>query len=121
MLKDLSLCRSSWVKCNCRSSALISFRNIASGFILLIRSSLLTGILTRLSLGFASTTFLCISPPPLDLSILLIVCTAAPAHVGTYEGNQALYLGRVKPGLGFGLTHTSSSYVPPQFLNGMRS
>ena len=65
-----------------------------------------------------------VGPPSLRLalfSVTTVVSThlwAIPGFIGTYEGIQLIYLGRPKSGPGF--NHTSSSYVPPECLNGMQ-
>ena len=62
-------------------------------------------------LALAST-----SPLGRTLNTLLLIGTVS-ARLGSYEGDELAYLCRVKSGLG--LTHTSSSYVPPTCLSGI--
>ena len=56
------------------------------------------------------------SPLGRALNTLLLIGTVS-ARLGSYEGDESVYLCRMKSGLG--LTHTSSSYVPPTCLNGI--
>ena len=56
------------------------------------------------------------SPLGRALNTLLLIGTVS-ARLGSYEGDELVYLCRVKSGLG--LTHTSRSYVPPTCLSGI--
>ena len=56
------------------------------------------------------------SPLGRALNTLLLIGTVS-ARLGSYEGDESVYLCRMKSGLG--LTHTSSSYVPPTCLKGI--
>ena len=56
------------------------------------------------------------SPLGRALDIVLLI-GSIPARSGSYEGDELVYLCRMKSGLG--LTHTSSSYVPPTCRSGI--
>ena len=56
------------------------------------------------------------SPLGRALNTLLLIGTVS-ARLGSYEGDELVYLCRMKSGLG--LTHTSSSYVPPTCRKGI--
>ena len=56
------------------------------------------------------------SPLGRTLNTLLLIGTVS-ARLGSYEGDELVYLCRMKSGLG--LTHTSSSYVPPTCRKGI--
>ena len=62
---------------------------------------------------FTFLAFSCIRASSLRLWVL-ITAIATLARFGSYEGNESVYLCRLKTGLG--LTYTSNSHVPPQWL-----
>ena len=115
MLEELLPRRSAWITGN---HWLASFFNVWRHLLGLGCSLRAVVTLLAVLLRALVVASLVASASPLGraLDIVLFIGTI-PARFGSYEGDELVYLCRMKSGLG--LTQTSSSYVPPTCRSGI--